>query len=35
MVVNDQMDTNDRLVNSDIIEQKDNFDLSLRPISLK
>mgnify|MGYP002639411873 FL=1 len=35
MVVNDQMDTNDRLVNSDIIEQKDNFDLSLRPKNLK
>ena len=35
MVVNDQMDTNDRLVNSDIIEQKDSFDLSLRPKNLK
>lgn len=35
MVVNDQMDTNDRLVNTDIIEQKDNFDLSLRPKNLK
>tara|TARA_B110000467_G_C18298420_1_gene469639 strand:+ start:472 stop:1533 length:1062 start_codon:yes stop_codon:yes gene_type:complete len=35
MVVNDQIDTNDRLVNTDIIEQKDNFDLSLRPKNLK
>ena len=35
MVVNDQMDTNDRLVNTDIIEQKDNFDLSFRPKNLK
>ena len=35
MVVNDQMDTNDILVNTDIIEQKDNFDLSLRPKNLK
>ena len=35
MVVNDQMDTNDRLVNTDIIEHKDNFDLSLRPKNLK
>ena len=35
MIVNDQMDTNDRLVNTDIIEQKDNFDLSLRPKNLK
>ena len=35
MVVNDQMDNNDRLVNTDIIEQKDNFDLSLRPKNLK
>ncbi|MDB9771720.1 Holliday junction branch migration DNA helicase RuvB [Alphaproteobacteria bacterium] len=35
MVVNDQIDTNDRLVNTDIIEQKDNFDLSFRPKNLK
>ena len=35
MVVNDQIDTNDRLVNTDIIEHKDNFDLSLRPKNLK
>ena len=35
MVVNDQIDTNDGLVNTDIIEQKDNFDLSLRPKNLK
>ena len=35
MVVNDQIDNNDRLVNTDIIEQKDNFDLSLRPKNLK
>ena len=33
--MNDENDFNDRLVNADIIENKDNLDLSLRPKNLK
>ena len=33
--MNETTDVNDRLVNPDLIDQKDNLDLSLRPKNLK